>query len=294
MFEKLPPGTHGIHIHTIGKCEGPAFTTAGGHFNPDMKKHGKTIPDAPHAGDLLNLEVAAHRAGKATLHAMGVTLGRRPEFSLPRRQMIHEAQAQKPDDDILHLFLYALAFLGADSPAMSEQQKWFAGKPEYENFGLAYASDTEAYDGHLGKAQELTRRAGHSAIRADNKESGAIYLANAALEQAAFGNTGEARRSATEAVMRAPASPGATAEAAATLAFSIRHRQVFGASSRGKAEQISTSISVRWEPDGIFAYHKRGCSSSTKTNTAISHHAAFAMHPHQHTFDCPGSAPIIF
>ena len=27
--EKLPPGTHGIHIHTTGKCEGPAFTTAG-------------------------------------------------------------------------------------------------------------------------------------------------------------------------------------------------------------------------------------------------------------------------
>jgi Cu-Zn family superoxide dismutase len=64
--EKLPPGTHGIHIHTIGKCEGPAFTTAGGHSNPDMKKHGKDNPDGPHAGDLLNLEVRADGADKVT------------------------------------------------------------------------------------------------------------------------------------------------------------------------------------------------------------------------------------
>jgi serine/threonine protein kinase/Tfp pilus assembly protein PilF len=104
------------------------------------------------------------------------------------RQFIHEAQARKLDDDILHLFLYALAFLGADSAAMSEQQQWYAGNPEYENFGLALASDTEAYGGHLGNARELTRRAVDSAVRADNKESGAIYLANAALQQAAYGN----------------------------------------------------------------------------------------------------------
>ena len=60
------------------------------------------------------------------------------------RQIIHEAQARKLDDFILHNALYALAFLGADSAAMAEQQQWFAGKPE-ENFGLALASDTEAY-----------------------------------------------------------------------------------------------------------------------------------------------------
>jgi len=58
---------------------------------------------------------------------------------------------------------------------MTEQQQWFAGKPDYENFGLALASDTEAYAGHLGKARELTRRAVDSAIRADSKETGAIW-----------------------------------------------------------------------------------------------------------------------
>ena len=96
------------------------------------------------------------------------------------RQIIHEAQARKLDDFILHNALYALAFLGADSAAMAEQQQWFAGKPDYENDGLALASDTEAYGGHLGKARELTKRAVDSAIRADSKESGAIWQANAA------------------------------------------------------------------------------------------------------------------
>jgi tetratricopeptide (TPR) repeat protein len=66
------------------------------------------------------------------------------------RQVIREAQMRKADSDILHNALYALAFLGADSAAMAEQQQWYAGKPE-ENFGLALASDTEAYGGHLGK-----------------------------------------------------------------------------------------------------------------------------------------------
>ena len=66
--------------------------------------------------------------------------------------------------------LYALAFLGSDSPAMAEQQQWFAGKTDYQNFGLALASDTEAYAGHASKARELTKRAVDSAIRADAKK----------------------------------------------------------------------------------------------------------------------------
>ena len=96
------------------------------------------------------------------------------------RQIIHKAQARKMDDFVLHTALYTLAFFGADSAAMAEQQQWFAGKPEYENYGLALASDTEAYGGHLGKARELTKRAVDSAIRADNKENGAIWQAIAA------------------------------------------------------------------------------------------------------------------
>jgi hypothetical protein len=61
---------------------------------------------------------------------------------------------------VLRNAVYALAFVGADSAAMAEQQQWYAGKPAYESMGLALASDTEAYGGHLGRARELTKRAG--------------------------------------------------------------------------------------------------------------------------------------
>jgi Cu-Zn family superoxide dismutase len=75
---QLPPGKHGVHIHTVGKCEGPAFTTAGGHLNPDTKKHGKDNPEGPHAGDLLMIDVKADGTAKATLLDTMVTLGEGP------------------------------------------------------------------------------------------------------------------------------------------------------------------------------------------------------------------------
>jgi eukaryotic-like serine/threonine-protein kinase len=155
------------------------------------------------------------------------------------RQIIREAQARRLDNFILHNALYAVAFLSSDSAAMAEQQQWYAGKPE-ENMGLALASDTEAYGGHLGEARELTRRAVDSAIRADSKENGAIWQENAAIEQAAYGNPAEARQSAAEALKLAPTSQGVEVEAA--LAFAM-------AGDTARAESLAQDLGNRFPLD---------------------------------------------
>ena len=71
----LKPGPHALHVHMTPKCEGPAFASAGGHFNPAGKKHGSKNPDGPHAGDMDNFTVAADGTAKGMVMAHGITLG---------------------------------------------------------------------------------------------------------------------------------------------------------------------------------------------------------------------------
>jgi Cu-Zn family superoxide dismutase len=56
-------GTYGTHIHEVGRCDPPAFTTAGPHWNPIGQMHGKDNPRGMHKGDLPNLMVGADGRG---------------------------------------------------------------------------------------------------------------------------------------------------------------------------------------------------------------------------------------
>lgn len=72
----LTPGLHAVHVHAAGKCEGPGFTSAGGHFNPAQKKHGLKSPEGPHAGDMPNMYVS--KAGIGRFEALNDNITLKP------------------------------------------------------------------------------------------------------------------------------------------------------------------------------------------------------------------------
>jgi len=73
------PGLHAIHILSVGKCEGPDFTSAGPRFNPYGKEHGAMNPEGPHAGDLPNVEAGLDGHLRGTIVVKGVTLAEGPD-----------------------------------------------------------------------------------------------------------------------------------------------------------------------------------------------------------------------
>lgn len=74
----MPAGVNGIHLHDKGLCEGPKFESAGGHWNPANKQHGRDNPAGAHAGDLANLTVAPDGSAKTSIPVAGAMMSSGP------------------------------------------------------------------------------------------------------------------------------------------------------------------------------------------------------------------------
>jgi len=77
QLRDLPAGTHGIHFHAVGRCDGrgsTAFASAGTHYNPLGRQHGMDNPRGPHAGDAPNFTIDADGVGRARFTTDRVSL----------------------------------------------------------------------------------------------------------------------------------------------------------------------------------------------------------------------------
>jgi len=122
------------------------------------------------------------------------------------KSALDDAAARKLEDPVLHENAYNLAFLRGDTSAMEREVSLSAGKPGWEDLILFMHSNTAAVHGRLNDARALSRRAADSARRNDLKEVAALWLADAALREAALGNREQTRQFANDARKIAPSS----------------------------------------------------------------------------------------
>jgi serine/threonine protein kinase/tetratricopeptide (TPR) repeat protein len=153
------------------------------------------------------------------------------------RQVYQQTIARKLDDDTLHNVLYGVEFIARNPKGMAEQVAWFEGRPELQHEILALESNTESYYGHVAKAREVTRRAIEAALRADNKESGALWHLDSAWREAAFGNLEEAKREVVASLALAPNSRDVQQQAALILAR---------IGDTGKARSLAEELAKRY------------------------------------------------
>jgi eukaryotic-like serine/threonine-protein kinase len=162
---------------------------------------------------------------------------------------LKEAFSRKLDDAALHSNLYSLGFMKGDNALMEQQLKWATDNHSGEDSLLASQSDTEAYFGRLTKARDYTARAVQAAQKADLMESAGTWEVEAALREALFGNSAEARKDAEESLKLAPASKDVQALAALVFARIGDDPKAQSIIDNLRAQYISnTAIQKAWLP----------------------------------------------
>jgi hypothetical protein len=160
------------------------------------------------------------------------------------RATAQEAQAKNLDSIVLRWALYALAFLQNNAAEMAQHVAWAAGKPGMEDWLLVGEAATAAYSGRLGKAQEFSRRAVASAERAEEKETAAAYEVDAAVWEALFGNTAEARKRTAAAL---GLSTGRDVQYRAALALAI-------AGDSAQSQKLADDLAKRFPEDTVVQF----------------------------------------
>jgi serine/threonine protein kinase/Flp pilus assembly protein TadD len=156
-----------------------------------------------------------------------------------------EAQARHLDSPFNHINLYIIAFLEHDSAGMAREVTWAMGKPGYEDFMLNFEGWTLADSGKLAKSRDFVSRAATVAERAQEKEVAASYVADAAVTEALFGNTVEARKDAATALAK---SKGRDVEAVVTLAYAL-------AGDTPRAQSLVNDLAKRFPEDTVAQFN---------------------------------------
>ncbi|PYV57523.1 MAG: hypothetical protein DMG91_06590 [Acidobacteria bacterium] len=200
----------------------------------------KAMPELEEARRLEPNDVACY----ANLAAVFVELNR-PDDA---KSMVDEALSYKLDHEQLHLMTYWIAFLRGDSALMEQQVAWGAGKPGVEGVLLSVQSDTEAYYGRTTKARDFLRRALDSAVRADARESAALWQVDGALREAELGNSSLAKREvmAASALARTRDVKVLSALALARAGDTARAKVIIG--QLEKSNPLNTLIKSYWLP----------------------------------------------
>jgi Tfp pilus assembly protein PilF len=161
---------------------------------------------------------------------------------------VQQALTRKLDSGFLRLMLYDLDFLQGDSTQMEQQLAWGSGKPGDEDILLSAQSDTEAYYGRLMKARDFSRRAVDSAVRADSRETAALWQSNLAVREAEFGNITAAKEGVTRALALAPGRDVKMLAALALARVGDTPRAKAIVAELEKSNPLNTVLKIYWLP----------------------------------------------
>jgi len=226
-----------------------------GYMYGQIGQYDKTLPEAQRA---FSLDPSA--IGYAALVGTYLSLNQLSQA----KATVAEAQARHQDSYLNHLNLYQVAFLEHDESSMNREAAWATGKPGVEDVLVYLEGLTAGYSGQLKKARELSRRAASSALRADEKETAAGYLIDAALRESLFGNSTEAKQGTAAALA---VSTNRDIQAAAALAYAfagdVRHAETIAA-DLAKHFPLDTIVQFNYLPEihGQIALSKGDASKA--------------------------------